>query len=161
MGAGSMRTPCIVSLAAHDQLYRELTRPLRATMLARGGPEIMTSNDLDAFFDGWNRHDVDALMRFMADDCVFETSSGPQACGTRHAGRERVREAFGRVFALYPDAAFADTRHVIAGNRGLSEWLFTGTAADGKKVEVNGCDVFTFDGDKIAVKSSYFKNRTS
>jgi hypothetical protein len=26
----------------------------------------------------------------------------------------------------------------VAGNRGLSEWLFTGTAAEGKKVEVNG-----------------------
>ena len=27
-------------------------------------------------------------------------------------------------------------------------------------VEVNGCDVFTFEGDKIALKSSYFKTRT-
>jgi ketosteroid isomerase-like protein len=121
----------------------------------------MTSHDLDRFFDGWNRHDVDTLMTFMADDCVFETSSGPEACGTRHAGRERVRTAFGRVFASYPDAAFAATRHFIAGNRGVSEWLFTGTAGDGKKVEVNGCDVFTFAGDKIAVKSSFFKNRTA
>ena len=48
----------------------------------------------------------------------------------------------------------------MAGNRGLSEWLFTGTAAEGKKVEVNGCDLFTFEGDKIALKSSYFKTRT-
>jgi 2-methylcitrate dehydratase PrpD len=31
-----------------------------------------------------------------------------------------------------------DARHFVAGNRGLSEWLFTGTAAEGKKVEVNG-----------------------
>jgi len=121
----------------------------------------MTRTELDAFFDGWNRHDVDALMRFMADDCVFESSSGSQACGARHAGREHVRAAFGRVFATYPDARFADTRHVIAGNRGLSEWLFTGTTADGRKVEVNGCDVFTFAGDTIAVKSSFFKNRTA
>ena len=50
---------------------------------------------------------------------------------------------------------------MVAGNRGFSEWLFTGTSADGKKVEVNGCDVFTFANDKIAVKSSYFKNRTA
>jgi steroid delta-isomerase-like uncharacterized protein len=121
----------------------------------------MTSRELDAFFDGWNCHDVDALMRFMADDCVFETSAGSDACGTRHTGRERVRAAFGRVFATYPDARFADTRHFISDNRGLSEWLFTGTTADGRKVEVNGCDVFTFDGDKIAVKSSFFKNRTA
>jgi taurine dehydrogenase small subunit len=160
MGAVARPTPCIAASVARDQLYRELTRLLREPMLARGGAR-MTRQELDAFFDGWNRHDVDALMRFMADDCVFESSAGPEACGARHAGREGVRAAFGRVFATYPDARFADTRHFIAGNRGLSEWLFTATTADGRKVEVNGCDVFTFNEGKIAVKSSFFKNRTA
>lgn len=56
------------------------------------------------------------LMTYMSDDCVFETASGPEVCGTRHAGRERVREAF---------ASFA------------------------------------FRDGRIAVKSSYFKNRTA
>ena len=121
----------------------------------------MTSKDLERFFDGWNRHDVDALMTFMADDCVFESASGPECCGTRHAGRERVRAAFAGVFASYPDAAFTGTRHIVAGDRGLSEWVFSGTAADGRKVEMNGCDLFTFANDKIAVKSAYFKNRTA
>ncbi len=50
---------------------------------------------------------------------------------------------------------------MVAGNRGLSEWTFTGTAVDGKKVEVHGCDVFTFERGKIAVKSAFFKNRTA
>jgi len=122
---------------------------------------MMTTDALERFFtEGWNRHDVDRLMTFMADDCVFESAAGAEACGTRHAGRERVREAFARVFAAYPDAAFRETRHVVAGERGLSEWRFTGTRTDGTAVEVNGCDVFTFCGDKIAVKSSFFKNRT-
>jgi len=123
---------------------------------------MLTSKDLDAFFrDGWNRHDVDVLMTFMSNDCVFESTAGPEACGTRHAGRERVREAFARVFKAFPDATFADARHFVSGNRGVSEWIFRGTTADGKKVEVNGCDVFTFADDKIAVKSSYFKTRTA
>ena len=54
-----------------------------------------------------------------------------------------------------------DARHFVAGDRGVSEWIFTGTTAEGKRVEVNGCDVFTFKNGKIAVKSSYFKNRTA
>ncbi|HKC97244.1 MAG TPA: nuclear transport factor 2 family protein, partial [Methylomirabilota bacterium] len=59
----------------------------------------MTTKDLDAFFEGgWNGHDLDCLMTFMADDCVFESTTGPDACGTRHVGRERVRAAFARVF---------------------------------------------------------------
>ncbi len=122
----------------------------------------MTTKDLDGFFDaGWNAHDVDLLMTFMSDDCVFESTAGPEACGTRHVGRERVRAAFARVFATFPDARFGAARHFVSGDRGLSEWTFTGTAGDGRKVEVNGCDVFTFRHDKIAVKSSFFKNRTA
>src|SRR5712691_1095931 len=123
---------------------------------------MVTTRDLEVFFaSGWNRHDVDLLLTFMSDDCVFETSSGPDTCGTRHAGRERVREAFTREFTSFPDATFVDARHFVAGNRGVSEWVFTGTTVDGKKLEVNGCDLFTFANDKIAVKSSYFKNRTA
>jgi len=122
----------------------------------------MTIQDLDRFFnDGWNRHDVDALMTFMAEDCVFESTAGPDLCGTRYAGRERVREAFARVFATFPDARFEALRHFVAGDRGVSQWVFTGTPPDGRTVEVNGCDVFTFREGKITVKSSFFKTRTA
>jgi len=138
-------------------MYGELTR----RRVARDSL-AMTTKDLDSFFEvGWNAHDVDRLMTFMADDCVFESVAGADACGTRHVGRERVREAFARVFAAFPDARFGAARHFVSGDRGLSEWLFTGTAGDGRKVEVNGCDVFTFREGKIAVKSSFFKNRTA
>lgn len=123
---------------------------------------MMTTDDLHAFFEkGWNRHDVDLLMTFMAEDRVFESTAGPEACGARHAGRERVRQAFARVFEVFPDATFGAARHFVAGDRGVSEWRFTGTTAEGKTVEVDGCDLFTFAGDKIARKSSYFKTRTA
>ena len=121
----------------------------------------MTVKDLEAFADGWNRHDVDFLMTFMAEDCVFETSAGPEAAGKRYVGREQVREGFAGVFRRFPDVHFGNARHFVSGDRGLSEWLFTATSTDGKKIEVTGCDVFTFKGDKIAVKNSYLKNRTS
>lgn len=122
----------------------------------------MTREDLDVFFTaGWNGHDVDRLMTFMAEDCVFESASGPQVCGTRHVGRVRVREAFARIFTTFPDVRFVDTRHVVAGDRGLSEWIFTGTSTDGRNVEVGGCDVFTFREGKIALKSSFLKSRSA
>jgi ketosteroid isomerase-like protein len=121
----------------------------------------VTIKDLEAFADGWNRHDVDFLMTFMTEDCVFETSAGPEASGKRYVGREQVRDGFAGVFRRFPDVHFGNARHFVSGARGLSEWLFTATAPDGKKIEVTGCDVFTFKGDKIAVKNSYLKNRTT
>jgi len=58
-----------------------------------------------------------------------------------------------------PDARWSGARHFVDGERGVSEWTFTGTAIDGTQVAVNGCDVFTFGDDKIALKNSYRKNR--
>ena len=114
---------------------------------------------LERFADAWNRHDLDALMSMMTDDCVFNASAGPQVEGQRSEGRQAVRTAYAAVFAAFPDAHWADARHFIAGDRGVSEWTFTGTQVNGTRVEVNGCDLFAFRGDKIAVKNSYRKNR--
>ena len=119
----------------------------------------VTVEVLEAFADAFNRHDADAVMSFMTDDCVFEASAGPDICGTRYAGRDTVRAAFAEVFATFPDAQWGQARHFIQGERGVSEWIFTGTRADGARVEVHGCDVFTFQDGKIALKNSYRKNR--
>jgi len=35
----------------------------------------ITTEVSQAFADAWNRHDIDALMSFMTEDCVFEASS--------------------------------------------------------------------------------------
>jgi steroid delta-isomerase-like uncharacterized protein len=114
---------------------------------------------LQAFADAWNRHDADALMSFMAEDCVFESSAGPAVCGTRYFGREAVRAGYVEVWATFPDAHWGNASHFVLGDRGVSEWTFTGTRADGTRVEVNGCDLFTFRDGKIALKNSYRKNR--
>jgi steroid delta-isomerase-like uncharacterized protein len=114
---------------------------------------------LDRFADAWNRHDLDALMAMMTDDCVFQASAGSQVDGQRSDGQQAVRAAFADVFETFPDAHWANARHVVAGDRAVSEWTFTGTQRDGKRVEVNGCDLFTLRDGKIAVKNSYRKNR--
>ena len=128
-------------------------------MAMKAGVEAIIVEMLQEFADAWNRHDVDALMTFMTDDCVFEASAGPDISGTRFAGREAVRSGFAEVFATFPDAHWGNARHFVAGERGVSEWTFTGTRADGTRVEVHGCDLFTFRDGKIALKNSYRKNR--
>lgn len=119
----------------------------------------VTVADLQAFADAWNRHDAEALMRFMTEDCVFDASAGPAVCGMRHVGRNDVEAAFREVWSTFPDAQWRSARHFVCGDRGVSEWTFAGTRADGTRVEVNGCDVFTFRDGRIAIKNSYRKNR--
>lgn len=121
-------------------------------------PEV-TPEVLQAFADAWNRHDAEALMSFMTDECVFEASGGTETWGTRYVGREAVRAGYAEVWSTFPDAHWGNARHFVAGDRGVSEWTFTGTRTDGSGVEVHGCDLFTFRDGKIAVKNSYRKNR--
>jgi ketosteroid isomerase-like protein len=134
----------------------------RAQTKPAGGAQHM-EHDMEkmlvAFAEAWNRHDVDALMSFMTPDGVFEASGGNTVNGERHQGAQAVRAAYAAVFATYPDARWNNARHFVAGDRGVSEWTFTGTMKDGKRVEVTGCDLFTFKHGKIALKNSYRKNR--
>jgi len=121
----------------------------------------VTEDFLRSFADAFNAHDINAVMSHMTDDCVFEASAGPDFNGEKFTGQKQVKKAFEDVFATYPDAHWDNPVHFISGNRGFSEWIFTGTKSDGTKVEVTGCDLFTFKDGKIAIKNSYRKNRQS
>ena len=119
----------------------------------------VTAATLEAFSDAWNRHDIDALMAFMTDDCVFMTAGGPDACGTRHVGAEAVRKAFPGAWVTSPDAQWRNGKHFVQGDFGVSQWTFTGTAPDGSRIESDGVDIFSFRDGKIAVKNVFRKNR--
>ena len=119
----------------------------------------VTVATLAAFSDAWNRHDVEALMSFMSEDCVFETAAGADACGTRHSGAAAVRKAFAAAWEAVPDAQWRNGVHHVAGDFGTSQWTFTGTAADGSRIEVKGVDLFTFKSGKIQRKNVFRKAR--
>lgn len=116
---------------------------------------------LRRFTNAWNARDVDALMDCMADDCSFHASGGPDAEGRRFEGFASVREAYQAVFDTFPEAAWTRDRHEVIGDRGVSEWRFVGRDRNGNVVEVDGCDLFAFDGERIRIKDSYRKARNN
>lgn len=119
----------------------------------------VTDAFLQSFVEAFNAHDVKAIMIHMTEDCVFHASAGPDAEGEKFMGQEQVKKAFESVFVTFPDAHWGNPRHFIAEDRGFTEWIFTGTRVDGTKLEVLGCDLFTFREGKIEIKDSYRKNR--
>ncbi|MDE2364786.1 MAG: nuclear transport factor 2 family protein [Hyphomicrobiales bacterium] len=127
---------------------------LRLSSLGAGAMSVAR---LQAFADAWNRHDIDDLMSFMTDDCVFQANAGGEVFGTTYAGREDVRRGYMKAWQTYPDARWNNARHAVCGDRGFSEWVFTGVGPDAQKVEIAGCDLFEFRGDKIVVKNSFRK----
>ncbi len=126
--------------------------------MSSGSPPV-TELTLAAFSDAWNRHDIDALMSFVSDDCVFDTAAGEQVCGTHYVGTAAVRKAFVSAWEAVPDAQWRNAVHHVAGDFGVSQWTFTGTAADGGRIEVDGVDLFTFRDGKIQRKNVFRKAR--
>ena len=127
-------------------------------LTAQSNKKVM-EDFLQSFATAFNAHDIKAIKSHMTADCVFESSAGPDVNGEKFTGQEQVRKAFENVFVMFPDAHWSNPRHFISGNRGFSEWTFIGTKVDGTRVEVTGCDLFTFKNGKIAIKKSYRKNR--
>jgi len=117
----------------------------------------VTVETLRSLVGAFNAHDLDAVMEFFTDDCVLEMPRGPDPWGRRLVGRERVRDGLESRFTGIPDVHYGEDRHWIAGDRGCSEWLLTGTTASGESIEVRGCDLFEFRDDKIVRKDSYWK----
>lgn len=114
---------------------------------------------MERLMAAFNDRDLDALMGCMAEDCAFHAAAGPDFEGTRHSGRAAVQAAYAAIFAAFPEAAWTEGAHAVAGDTGLSSWRFVGKTADGRTVDVRGCDVFAFDDDLIALKDSYRKAR--
>ena len=114
---------------------------------------------LETLFDAFNRHDADSVMACFTPDVVFDAAAGPEAVGRRIEGQEAVRAAFVGVWTAMPDVSWTVRRHAVFGDRVVSEWLFAGTGAGGGRVEVEGVDLFTFEGDRIATKSAFRKDR--
>jgi steroid delta-isomerase-like uncharacterized protein len=136
-------------------------RPGEKTLQIQSNPHDMkvTEETLKQILEAFNRHDLDAIMEFFADDCSFDFPRGPESWGQRFVGKAQVREALAGRFRGIPDVHYGEDRHWISsdGTRGLSEWTLTGTTTAGDNIKVRGCDLWEFRNDKVTRKDSYWK----
>jgi len=119
----------------------------------------VTVDTLKQILDAFNRHDLDAIMQFFADDCSFDFPKGPEPWGQRFVGKAQVREALAGRFKGIPDVHYGEDSHWISadGSSGVSEWTLTGTTTSGASLNVRGCDLWEFRNGKVTRKNSYWK----
>lgn len=120
-----------------------------------------TLSMLRAFSEAWNRHDLEAIMAMSTDDCEFWAAAGPDVVGGRHVGPEAVAAAYRAIFELYPDGRWTNGRITLMDGRALSEWTFVGTTTEGRRVEVLGLDILELEGDRVRIKNSFRKQRST
>ncbi|MDG1432139.1 MAG: nuclear transport factor 2 family protein [Paracoccaceae bacterium] len=121
--------------------------------------KTLTAQDLADTFDAFNRHDVDAVMTHFADDCVFFTVAGDEKYGNKVEGSAAIATAFSGVWAGMTDAHWDHHSHFVQGDRAVSEWIFSGTDANGMRIEAEGADLFTVRDGMIVVKQALRKTR--
>ena len=119
--------------------------------------ETVTIDLLESLLAAFNRHDLDSIMSYFADDCVLYMPRGSTPRGNRFVGKAEVRAGLSKRFEGLPDVHYGDDRHWVCGDLGVSEWTLTGTMTTGARIEVRGVDLLEFADGKIIRKDSFWK----
>ena len=88
---------------------------------------------VDRFNQAFNRHDVDAIMQCMTEDCVFENTR-PAPDGTRIDGQAAVRAFWEELFRRSTQARFDTEEMIASGDRCVVRWRYS-WVRDGKVAE--------------------------
>ena len=114
---------------------------------------------LDAIQGAFNARDVDAILSYFADDVEWLMARGPEAKdGRRLEGRTAIGDVLRARFEQIPDMRWEEMQHFIDGDRAASEWVVRGTNRQtGEKLELLGCDLWTFRDGKVVKKDTYWK----
>ncbi len=109
-----------------------------------------------AFNEAFNRHDVEAMMALMSEDCVFENTY-PAPDGTRITGKTAVSQFWLEFFRQSPRAKI-DIEDIFGmGDRCIMRWRYSWVEASGTEGHVRGVDIFRVKDGVINEKLSYVK----
>lgn len=117
---------------------------------------VETLETISRFNAAFNRHDVDAIMALMTDDCLFDNTFPPPD-GCRFAGQSAVRDVWEEMFRTTPDACFETEEVFAAGDRCTARWIYRWTGQDRTPQHIRGVDVFRVRDGKVAEKLAYVK----
>lgn len=88
-------------------------------LLGRGAGDE-TAAAIERFIEAANRHDVDAMVAAMTEDCIFEGTMAPD--GDRYEGHEDVRAFFTRLFDSARERSLDTEELFPAGDRAVVRW---------------------------------------
>lgn len=108
---------------------------------------------IEHFNETFNQHDVEAVMKLMTNDIVFENTSG-----SRFEGQEAVRAVLTRAFALMSEGWFDTEDMFAAGDRCMVLWTYTYNREEPERGHVRGVDIFRVHDGLVAEKFSYVKS---
>ncbi|TCO44405.1 SnoaL-like protein [Kribbella antiqua] len=107
-------------------------------------------NQLEAYIDGWRRHDIPAVLATLAEDCTVIESYGPV-----YRGAARVEQWMNAWFGAGGTVdGWEITSSAAAGDTLVTEWHFDCTWK-GEPGAFDGSTVARLSGDRIAYLREY------
>ena len=122
-----------------------------------------TEKLIKSYVDSWNSHDVNRIVSYFTEDCVYEDL----ALGTITNGKKELEHFINGVFVALPDFKIELKSLFFSGSWVGYEWVFTGTQSapppgithpsppTGVKVSIRGASVAEIHGDKIKRNRDY------
>jgi steroid delta-isomerase-like uncharacterized protein len=122
--------------------------------------------DLDIakkYFDAWNTHDADAIVKTFADNGTYCDPTTGEISG------DAISAIAKRLWDVFPDLSFEIVSIAEAGaGKVVAEWIMKGTNAGafqglpptGRAISLPGADVIEIKTDRIKSLKGYFDTRT-
>ena len=115
---------------------------------------------LEDYFASWNSHDIEGLLSFFTDDCLYEDVSLKRIV----RGKAELRALLESVFADIAGFKMEIKSVFSSGSWGASEWTMSGRfvhssdpvlTATGKSFLVRGATIFELSDSKISRNTDY------
>jgi ketosteroid isomerase-like protein len=121
-------------------------------------PSPLTREFLKDIGAAFNSRDVERIVSYFHDECIFWLALGPEWTGRSIVGKNAVREMLAARFKVIPDMHWARLdEYVMGDSRGVTVWRVTGSSADGTQLDYKGCDLYEFKDGLIWRKDTYWK----
>ncbi len=120
------------------------------------------SAHLAAFSKAFNGNDVAATSELVTPDFVWIFYEGPNSPDGRilHGPAEACAAVVERAERLKVPITFTESEQYQCGDRVFTTYRAQGEFSDSGPFDVRAVDIYTFRGDKLASKDTYWKKIT-
>lgn len=117
--------------------------------------------DFDGYLNAWNAHDVDAILGYFVEDCIYEDVTLSRI----NRGKAELKAFVDEMFAAFPDFRLDVKDEIVAADgRYATEWTMSGThegdlpilPATHKPFSVRGASIGELEGERIERNSDYW-----
>ena len=108
-------------------------------------------------FKAFNRHDFKLMTSYYADTAKFlDPELGKEFVQQSH---EQVAARYTTTATTFPNLKDSTTSIIASQNKIVTEFISTGSSADGKSFSMRGCTVFKIENSKIVSNATYYDSK--